>query len=155
MQNLKMRFSLVAQPWKSSRKRLDIKWPRRTEGTFGIGLSAAIAADESGIFLESGDFCCFTGFGQFAEMHFVVVRVGAKVVNVRESVAHGSISSNYLPHPLRRLSGNAISESRTSLTCPNSSLFSENNARNINYMPVLIFPKRLDFEQNAYFRTSS
>ena len=31
--------------------------------------------------------------------------------------------------------------------CPNSSFFRENNARNINYMPVLIFPKRLDFEQ--------
>jgi len=38
---------------------------------------------------------------------------------------------------------------------PNSSLFRENNARNIKYMPVLIFPKRLDFEQNAYSRTSS
>ncbi len=39
--------------------------------------------------------------------------------------------------------------------CPNSSLFWKNNARNIKYMPVLIFPKRLDFEQNAYSRTSS
>ncbi len=60
-----------------------MKWPRRTEGACGIGLPAAITADEGGVFLESDDFCCFTGFGQLAEMHFVVVRVGAKVINVR------------------------------------------------------------------------
>ncbi len=39
--------------------------------------------------------------------------------------------------------------------CPNSSLFQKNNARNINYMSVLIFLKCLDFEQNVYSRTSS
>ncbi len=38
---------------------------------------------------------------------------------------------------------------------PNSSLFQKNNARNINYMPALIFLKCLDFEQNCYSRTSS
>jgi hypothetical protein len=38
---------------------------------------------------------------------------------------------------------------------PNSSLFWKNNARNINYMPALIFPKRLDLRKNAYSRTTS
>ena len=37
---------------------------------------------------------------------------------------------------------------------PNSSLFWKNNARNINYMPVLIFSKCLDLRRNAYSRTS-
>jgi hypothetical protein len=37
----------------------------------------------------------------------------------------------------------------------NSSLFSKNNARNSNSMPVLIFPKRLDLRKNAYSRTAS
>ena len=60
-----------------------MKWPRRTEGALGIGLPAAITADEGGIFLESVDFCSFAGFGQFTEMHFMVVGVGAKVINVR------------------------------------------------------------------------
>ncbi len=39
--------------------------------------------------------------------------------------------------------------------CPNSSDFPKNNARNIKHMAVLIFYKLLDFEQNAYSRTSS
>ncbi len=39
--------------------------------------------------------------------------------------------------------------------CPNSSLFDKNNARNIIYMAALIFLKCLDFEQNAYSRSSS
>lgn len=34
-------------------------------------------------------------------------------------------------------------------------LFQKNNVRNINYMAVLNFVKCLDFEQNAYSRTSS
>ncbi len=33
--------------------------------------------------------------------------------------------------------------------------FQKNNSRNIMYMAVLIFLKNLDFEQNAYSRTSS
>ena len=33
--------------------------------------------------------------------------------------------------------------------------FQNNNARNIRYMAVLIFLENLDFEQNAYSRTSS
>ncbi len=37
----------------------------------------------------------------------------------------------------RSLSENALSESE--LTCPNSSLFRENNARNINDMTVRVF----------------
>lgn len=77
-----------------------MKWSRRTESTFGIGLPAAITADECGIFLESVDFCSFAGFGQFTEMHFMVVRVGAKIINVRQSVAHEYITSGYLPRPL-------------------------------------------------------
>ena len=39
--------------------------------------------------------------------------------------------------------------------CPNSSEFLKNNARNIKHMAVLIFEKFLDFEQNAYSRTTS
>jgi len=52
-------------------------------------------------------------------------------------------------------------ESRASLTCPSSSEFSKNNARNIKHMAVLIFRKFFDFEQvsagsvDAYPRTSS
>ena len=38
---------------------------------------------------------------------------------------------------------------------PNSSLFAKNNARNINYMSVLIFRKRLDLRKNIYSRTAS
>jgi hypothetical protein len=38
---------------------------------------------------------------------------------------------------------------------PNSSLFEKNNARNITYMPVHIFHKRLDLRKNAYSRTTS
>ena len=33
--------------------------------------------------------------------------------------------------------------------------FQKNNTRNITYMAVLIFSENLDFEQNAYSRTSS
>jgi hypothetical protein len=36
-----------------------------------------------------------------------------------------------------------------------SSEFQKNNARNIKHMAVLILLKFLDFEQNAYSRTSS
>jgi hypothetical protein len=61
---------------------------RRTESTCGIGLPTAVTADECGIFLESVDFCGFSGFGQFAEMHLMVIRVGAKVINVWQSIAH-------------------------------------------------------------------
>jgi hypothetical protein len=38
---------------------------------------------------------------------------------------------------------------------PSSSLFQKNNARNINYMAVLIFLKCLDLRKNIYSRTSS
>ena len=38
---------------------------------------------------------------------------------------------------------------------PNPSLFTKNNARNINYMTVLIFWKCLVSEQNVYSRTDS
>ncbi len=51
------------------------------------------------------------------------------------------------PEETRRLSENALSESRTSLTCPNSSELSKNNARNIKHMAVLIFRKFFDLEQ--------
>ena len=37
---------------------------------------------------------------------------------------------------------------------PNSSLLQKNNARNINYMPALIFLKCLDFEQVSEARDS-
>ena len=38
---------------------------------------------------------------------------------------------------------------------PNSLLFTKNNARNINYMSVLIFRKCLDLRKNTYSRTAS
>ncbi len=38
---------------------------------------------------------------------------------------------------------------------PKSSLFPKNNARNINYMTVLVFRKRLDLRKNACSRTGS
>ena len=38
---------------------------------------------------------------------------------------------------------------------PNSSLFNENNARNIEYITVLIFMKCLDLRKNVYSRTTS
>jgi hypothetical protein len=38
---------------------------------------------------------------------------------------------------------------------PSSSLFQKNNARNINYMAVLIFLKYLDLRKNVYSRATS
>ena len=38
---------------------------------------------------------------------------------------------------------------------PNSSLFEKFYPRNINYMPVVKFYKRLDLRKNAYSRTAS
>ena len=38
---------------------------------------------------------------------------------------------------------------------PSSSLFFENNARNIKYIPMLIFKKRLDLRKNFYSQTAS
>jgi hypothetical protein len=60
-----------------------MKWSGSAKGTFGIGLLATITADKFGIALECFDFCSFPGFGQFTDMQFVVVRVGAKIINVR------------------------------------------------------------------------
>jgi len=39
----------------------------------------------------------------------------------------------------------------TSRISPNSSLFGKNNARNIKYMPALIFSKRLDLRKKCLF----
>ncbi len=38
---------------------------------------------------------------------------------------------------------------------PTLCYFHKNNARNITYMAVLIFPKNLDLRKNAYSRTTS
>ena len=38
---------------------------------------------------------------------------------------------------------------------PISSLFFENNAQNISYMPALVFKKCLDLRKNFYSRTAS
>jgi len=38
---------------------------------------------------------------------------------------------------------------------PTLRYFHKNNARNINYMAVLIFSKNLDLRKNAYFQTAS
>jgi hypothetical protein len=59
------------------------------ERAFRVGFSAAIATDKPGKKLESFHLCYFPCFCQFTDMHFMVLRVGAKIVNVRESVAHG------------------------------------------------------------------
>jgi len=38
---------------------------------------------------------------------------------------------------------------------PTLRYFQKNNARDINYMTVLIFPKNLDLRKNAYSRKAS
>ncbi len=38
---------------------------------------------------------------------------------------------------------------------PTFRYFHKNNARNITYMAVLIFPKNLDLRKNTYSRTAS
>jgi hypothetical protein len=58
------------------------------ERAFSVGFLAAIATDKAGKKLEIFHLCSFSYFYQFTDMHFMVFRVGAKIVNVRESVAH-------------------------------------------------------------------
>jgi hypothetical protein len=58
------------------------------KGALSVGFLAAISTDKPGKMLESFHLCYFPCFGQFTDMHFMIVGVGTKIVNVRESVAH-------------------------------------------------------------------
>ncbi len=58
------------------------------ERPLNIGLLGAITADKSGMLLEGFDFIQFASLFQFADMQFMVVRVGAEVINVNEFVSH-------------------------------------------------------------------
>jgi hypothetical protein len=53
------------------------------ERSFSVGFLAAIATDKAGKKLESFHLCNFSCFGQFTDMHFMVVGVGTKIVNDR------------------------------------------------------------------------
>ena len=76
-----------------------MKWSGSAERAFLTGLLAAITTDEFWIALEFVDFGLFTGFSKFTNMQSMVVRVGAKVINVRQSVAHWKILRLHLLWP--------------------------------------------------------
>ena len=65
-----------------------MKWAGSTKGALGVGLLTTIPTDESGVLLECHNFSYFPRFGQFTDMQCMVVRVGAKVIHVRQSIAH-------------------------------------------------------------------
>jgi hypothetical protein len=65
-----------------------MEWPWCAKGTFDVGFLSAIAADEFQVLLQVDYFFYFSGLGQFADMHPVVVRIGAEVVDVDKSSTH-------------------------------------------------------------------
>lgn len=69
----------------------DMKGAGSAERSVGVGFSATIAADEGWIYLKLFDLLGFACFCQFAHMHCVIVRIGAQIVDIDETVTHGVI----------------------------------------------------------------
>ena len=68
-----------------------MKGPGSAEGTFGVRLLSAIAADESWIFRYFFNYRGFSSRCQFTQMHRVVIWIGAQIVDVDQSITHSVV----------------------------------------------------------------
>jgi hypothetical protein len=80
---------LFSLPEVNFSKRSIVKRTGGTEGTGNVSFLATITADKSRDFLQRSNLIGLAGLGKFADMQFVIFRIGAQIADIDEFSTHG------------------------------------------------------------------